>query len=500
MTAALALAAVSIAHAASENDVIIGNGGAGPYPLDWKNFVLDSVTVSENSLTLTPGVDYKIDVGNGQITFTNPIGQQQTALVQYQYDPATAQRSSNQLVSPLKFDLNQSDSRELYVSAAVMPGSTAPGVDSAGNIALGVGSIWKGGGHDQFGAKLYFDPSVDTSPTAPAQTATGYAFTGSADAGRGSLFSYGFNRAEQSLLAQDGLQCGQQVANMTLHVAPETKVVADLGYKQSDSLSPGTPSTDQSTLTVTAKPIASTKATPGVDVSATAVQTVQSGASTDQTGLNVTVGKDKKVAVTTGVNVVDAADDATHQVMSVSTTVKPASAVQVSAGYQSRTANSSDTNTVDSLDTTTMQLSVKPAGGVTLTGNYALNPPDGNGNPSAMLQRGLGMQSAFGRMSVTGGFNWNRAAGTSMDATSLKLGVGWKVSGNGQITGGFQQAVGTLMTNNAYPWQAQYSVGYQHSMSNALSVTFAGSFDQHPGEAIAGTSDVAGNATVGLKF
>ena len=525
--------AASLAQAAPQNDVIIGNGGTGPYPLGWKNFLKDSVSVSENSLTLTSGLDYTVDAANGQITFAHPLTQQTTALVQYQYDPAVAVRTSAQILTPLKVALQQSDSHDTYVSAVVQRSSTQATGSSSSNVALGFGSNWRGSGHNQIGAHWFFDPAVSgTQNNASASSASGFAIMGSADAGKGNLLSFGVNRAEKSLLAtDDGLQAGNQISNMSFHLAPETKVVADFGYRHTDSIDPTAPDktestaavtiapatnmqvkaqvgqvaqtgqedSNSSTVSITAKPVVSTKTTAGVDLTATTSQTSQGATSSQQTGVGVTVGQDKKIAITTGVNVARN-QDVSHQVLSLNTILRPLTTLEIDAGYQSRTADNNDTNMADSLDTKSMQLSIKPARGLKLVGSYGENPTDGSGNPQAMFSRGLGVESAFGKMNLTGGYNWNRAAGASVDATCLKVGLGWKVSANGQFTGGYQQAIGNSMTNGSYPWLNQYSFGYQHKMGDAFSVSFSGSFNQHPGQAVTGTSDVTGNASVGVKF
>jgi hypothetical protein len=590
------------AGATPQNDVVIGNGGAGPYSLTWKNILKDTVIVSENGQALTNMLDYNVDPNGGQITFTHPLSQQSTALVQYQYDPSVAQRTSTTLLSPLKFDLDQTDNRDVFLSASVTQSSNQANTNASSNVAFTLGSQWNGSGHNQIGARWYFDPSVNPSgqPDAPSKTAAGFAVTGSADAGRGSLFTFGVNRAEKSLIAGDGLQAGQQLINMGLHVAPETKVVADFGYKQTDAVDNGGPakvesseavtvapsntmqlkaqmgqveqsgqeaanttslsltakpvvgtgskpgvdltasttqatqgdnSTQQTavgvtvsqnqtmqlkaqigqvdqtgqntanttTLSITAKPVLGTATKPGVDLTASTTQTTQGDNSTQQTAVGVTVSQNQKLTIQTGMNV-QRNQDISHQVMSLNTILRPLSTMEIDAGYQSRTASSNDTNVVDSLDTRSMQLSISPARSLKLFGNYTENPADGSGTPTAMLRRGLGLQSSFGHLTVNGGYDWNRPSGASDDATSLKLGFGWKLSQSGELTGGYQQAIGNSMTNCSYPWLTQYTFGYHHNLGDAFSVSLAGTYNQHPGEAVNGSSDLSGTASLGVKF
>src|SRR5579872_2530735 len=85
----------------TQNDVIVGNGTPGPYSLTWKNITSQTVAISEAGSSLVTAVDYTVDPLQGQVTFSHPLADKAIAVAAYQYDPATAQRTSSQVVLPV---------------------------------------------------------------------------------------------------------------------------------------------------------------------------------------------------------------------------------------------------------------------------------------------------------------------------------------------------------------------------------------------------------------
>src|SRR4051812_46820269 len=110
------LALTTTSLAATQNDVVIGNGGTGPYMLAWKGIPVATISASENGTGLIRGLDYNVDAGNGQINFVHPLPDKTSVLVQYEYDPAQAQRTNGQIVVPLTIPLKESSNHDVFVS------------------------------------------------------------------------------------------------------------------------------------------------------------------------------------------------------------------------------------------------------------------------------------------------------------------------------------------------------------------------------------------------
>jgi hypothetical protein len=490
----MCLGACVSTNAATQNDVIVGNGTSGPYTLTYKSIASASVSVSKNSASLVSGLDYTVDGSQGQVTFTRPLATNASAVVQYTYDPATAQPAGGKIVLPVQVDVAQTDHQDVFFSAKYQQ-STDQSSTAPGNVTLGVGSLWHGSGHNQAGVRLFLAPQVAAGGQYPAgPAATGLALATTADAGHGSLFTLGFNRAALGVAAdpEAGIQPGQQLMNMGLHVAPVSYLHADVGYKQAAAVDDSIPATTVSSAAVTVVPAQA------VQVTVRESQTNQGAEDLQQTGVGVAVAKDKNLTVNTGIdNYRD--QTASHQVASVSSRIRPAPKLEIAAAYQSRFADANDADIRHRLDTTDMKVSWQPGTGLKVIGSYGVNPTDPNGDPVPSLRRGLGLESSLGALRLTGGYDWTEQTGSPQDATQLRLGVGWTFSRHGQVLGAYTQSIGPQYTVQS-PWLTTYSLGYQHSLGETFSVSLMGTLNRYPGVEITTMPIYSTTANVGAKF
>ncbi|MGO8673103.1 MAG: hypothetical protein ACLQVD_17310 [Capsulimonadaceae bacterium] len=416
LTCVLLLATSAAVWALPQADIILGNGGPGPYTLAWKNIVGNSVNVSENGSILVAGLDYTVDVGQGCITFTHPLPPQASARVAYEYDPTKALRTNPTLAVPLKIDRHVSANLG-YTQSLAPPGGGTSNDSSA---------------------------AVSVSPASALQV-----------------------QAKFDQLAQTGQ------AN-----------------------------TDTTTLSLAARPLAPSKpgaSIPTVAVAASAGNTNQGGTGKQQAQVAVTVSPGKALSVTTGVGTVHN-NGVDQEVRSIDGTVVPVKAVQIDAGYQGRAASPNDPNDLDLLNTTSVKLSVTPHTGVKINSSFSQNPTDSSGAPTAGVQRGLGLETTVGPVTLSGGCNWVHQIDDGSDNTQYNLNLGWKLKRYGQLTTTYQE---TTSTNATVPGLTRYTVGFQHSLGDLFTVSLNGELNQHwstPEAPVNSATDYTTSANLGMRF
>ncbi|BDI29991.1 hypothetical protein CCAX7_20420 [Capsulimonas corticalis] len=540
-----------------QKEVLIGNGTAGPYALSWKNIVRTGEAVTVNTLPQLRGLDYTFDPDAGTVTFVNPLSTHSTATVEYIYDSETAHAVSNSLIMPLQLNLAQSETSNLFVSALYRKNTTDSTVGSGQDaLTLGVGTGWQGGHNTQLTTRFFFAPSVgDGTPT--DKDRMGWSLAGGTNASRTTRLSFNLSRDSSSLtnLPTDaGLQVGNQHLGLGLQMAPSRTMTTSLTYSQDATAANPAAATSQIAAAMTLTPNQKLKiqtnlqenATHGAAVSHTAsvavdakpagnTQVTANYATTDTAGtasdtqtmnLGAAVGVSKTVAVTTnaaqsrtGSSVtsqqgaglrfapnskvtlntsVNTQQDSTGNALitSVDGTVLPARDLSVSAAYKSRDMMQGAQTPQNSLDTTSAKVALGPSR-LRVTGSYVRNADDG-GTPQQIEQRGFGLETNVGALSLSGGYDWRQCYAAQTLGAGVHLALGLRLSSTTQLTGGFQQSLDDVTT--APHGASTYSVGFKHNVGDRFQLAVDGTVQQSVGTAVNNANAYTANASLGMKF
>ena len=125
-------------------------------------------------------------------------------------------------------------------------------------------------------------------------------------------------------------------------------------------------------------------------------------------------------------------------VASLSGTVRPLPLLTVSGSYKSRTAPADDTNPSDLLDTSTAQIAFSPLKTFKLTGTYAQNPDNGTDTLQRIAQHGVGLETSFGALGLSGGCDWSHAYDTPDDEQTIHAALGLNFSKATKLSVGYQ--------------------------------------------------------------
>jgi len=172
--------------------------------------------------------------------------------------------------------------------------------------------------------------------------------------------------------------------------------------------------------------------------------------------------------------------------------------LQFSAAYQGRTASPGDTLPADTLDTSTARLTLLPLRGVSLTGSYAQNPDSDGSIAQPLSQRGLALETTFGALRLSGGYDWQRHLDTQNVGTTLRVGVGLHLSQATQLDGTYRQ---TLSGTEGSPTGSNlFGFGLTHTLGDRFHLSLDGTMQKPVTPAAAANSDYAANASLGMKF
>ena len=238
-------------------------------------------------------------------------------------------------------------------------------------------------------------------------------------------------------------------------------------------------------------------ATRTVSLAAGAGQSRQGTATVSQQSLSATFNPRPAFQFTTGLSL-SQSDQWATTTASVGGTLRPASFLQISAAYKDRVAPAADPNALDGLDTSTAQVALTPLRTVKLTGTYAQNPDDGA--LQRLARRGLGLETTLGVLSLTGGYDWSRQYDTPTVGTSLRVGVGLRLSAATQFTAGYQQDLTGVGVDPA--GTTAYTVGFTHNLGDRFNVSLKGTMKQN--QVATGATPVPtaydASANLGVKF
>ncbi len=563
-TAGACFALASVACADPSQDLLVGNGTPGPYPLSWKQIAPGTEIIQVGQQTQMRGIDYTLDADAGTVLFTRPLTPQSAASVHYEYDHARAVRVSLVTKVPLSFNLAEgSNSRvsfdALYQAANGGGGSTASA--DRGSLTLGLGTSLQSSA-SQLSTRLMFAPSLgseDSRQSGSSLSHMGVSLSGSTQAMRALQMTFGYTQAgaKMTTAGDNGLAAGRQTLALGATVTPSSQMQASVNWAQSaPTVALGGAASTQTSAALSLTPSANlslqthwTDATGGsgretqtADVRLHAAPTTTStldasfasknsaGQGGDTQALNLAaaltpsktlvlhadVGQTRDaagpinqqhvgVALTPNAALHLQTSLALHQTQTAQTAtalvggqVQPVSFLQFAASYKDRTASVGDTLATDSLDTSLVSMTLLPLRGVRLSGTYAQNPDNGGSSAQAMAQRGLGLETTFGVVSVSGGYDWERQSTTQLVGTNMHVGIGLHLSQATQLDGSYRQ---TLSGTGDSPTGANiYGFGLTHTLGDRFHLSLDGTMQKPVTPAVTAPPDYTANASLGMKF
>ena len=295
-------------------------------------------------------------------------------------------------------------------------------------------------------------------------------------------------------LAQSGTGTAgmTQTQGLTLDAHPTAKLEVSASYDGTNA--PGT-AADSQTLNL------KTVLTPAKTVSleTSAGQSRLGTAVTNQQALQLSLTPRPAVQLGAGLALRQKGTDGSPDslstaVASVNGTLRPLSFVEFSGSYQSRMAPAKDADAQDLFDTSAAKVSLSPLKSVRLVGTYAQNPDDGGTTLQRLARKGLGLETDFGALGLSGGYDWSRRYDAPDTEETIHADLGLRFSAATQLTVGFQTRQNALDPSNSQ--SVAYTVGFTHTLGDRFSLSLNGKRQQSSATA----SDYNASANLGMKF
>lgn len=182
-------------------------------------------------------------------------------------------------------------------------------------------------------------------------------------------------------------------------------------------------------------------------------------------------------------------------VASVSAALRPLPTLTVSGSYKSRAAPADDANSSDLLDTSTAQVAFAPLKTFKLTGTYTQNPDSGTDTLQRIAQRGVGLETSFGALGLSGGCDWSHAYDAPDDEQTIHAALGLSFSKATKLSVGYQTQQNLLSPDT--PLATAYTVGFTHTLGDRFSLSLSGKRQQAASET---SPDYNATASLGMKF
>ena len=536
-------------------DIFVGNGTPGPFALSWNAVQLNTETVAVNQQTQLRGLDYTLDAAAGTVTFTHPLSASAAIEVSYVTLPGVSQRTGSELTVPLSVDLlrdqhhyfsldalgtaagnsdnltlgaglgwhgganDQISSRFVYTPIAASAFGSAPAADrtgisvsgtagagqwgilSAGFSRAGAGADTGGDGSFQSGrevltlgstltpskaveAKLSFSRSDTLDSTVDASTSLALALTVTPT----STTKVQADLAETSAGPDGTLQ--------TAAVSVDTQATKTLAVSADfhDQNQPGTAGDSQ---TLSLKTVLIPSKTCSLQTSAD--QSRLGTATTNQQSVTLALNPQPSIQLNAGFSVRQKSAGGTDTVQTSEATasgsLRPLPMLEITGSYKSRLAPASDANPNDLFDTSAAQIAFTPVKTFKLTGTYAQNPDDGTDTLQRLARRGVGLETRFGALGLSGGCDWSRTYGTPDVEQTIHAALGLRFSNATQLSIGFQTQQNRL--DVSIPLATAYTVGFTHALGGRFRLSLTGKRQQ---SSTAASPDYNAAASLGMKF
>ena len=243
--------------------------------------------------------------------------------------------------------------------------------------------------------------------------------------------------------------------------------------------------------------------TPGKNysVQASANQSKLGAATTDQQSVTLALTPKPTVQLQAGFSLRQKSADGSPDTLgtseaTVAGSLHPFSALELSGTYKSRMAPETDTNPGDLLDTSTAQVAFAPIKTFKLTGTYTQNPDDGGDTLQRIARRGVGLETHFGALGLSGGCDWSRIYGTPDVEQTIHANLGLRFSAATQLSVGYQTQQNRL--DPSVPLATAYTIGFTHTLGDRFSLSLSGKRQQ--AATAEATPDYNATASLGMKF
>lgn len=536
-------------------DIFVGNGTSGPLALSWNILPLNTETVAVNQQAQVRGLDYTLDAAAGTVTFTHPLPISAAVEVTYAILPGISQRTGREQTIPLSVDLlrdqrryfsldalgtaagssnaltlgaglgwhgsanNQISSRFIYTPIAAS--GTAPAADRTGISLSGTAGAGQWGvfsaGFSRAGAGA--DTGSDSGLQRGRQLLT---FGGTLTPAKAVQATLSFSRSDA--VGGAASQAGTTNTSLALTVTPTctTKVQADLaetsagpgGATQSAAISVDTqatktlavsadfhnqnqPGTAEDSRTLSLETILTPSRTYSLQTSADLSRL--GTATTNQQSVTLALTPHPTVQLNAGFSMrqtsADGADTVQTSEATASGSLRPLPMLEITGSYKSRLAPASGANPNDLFDTSAAQIAFSPVKTFKLTGTYSQNPDDGTDTLQRLARRGVGLETRFGALGLSGGCDWSRTYGTPDVQQTVHAALGLRFSNATQLSIGFQTQQDLL--DASVPLATAYTASFTHTLGDRFSLSLTGKRRQ---SATAASPDYNAAASLGMKF
>jgi len=556
-TLGLLLALPGVCAAAPVQDICFGNGTPGPFSLRWKHILAGTESVTVNGLPQMRGLDYTLDADNGAITFTRDLSARSAAAVTYEPDPAQAQRNDSGRTVPLSVDLLRGEHGYFSFNALGKSGQDTSGDVTLGVGAGWQGGHNAQLSSHFFYTPVTATSDANADSPAKRMGLSVAGSTTASDWALFS-FGFSRAGVSLENAGDDSLRAGQQTLTLSSRLAPTKTVSAQVNFRQSrptDDPKMGTSQDTSVALTVTpsdktqigaslaqsgtgtsgmtqtqglsldAHPTArlevsasydgknapgtagdsqairlKTVLTPAktVSIETSAAQSRLGTATTDQQSIQLSLNPRPTVQLGAGLALRQKGTDGfpdslSTAVASVNGALRPLSFLEFSGSYKSRMAPAKDADTQDLFDTGAARVALSPFKSVRLVGTYAQNPDD-NDTLQRLARKGLGLETTFGALGLSGGYDWSRRYAAPDVEETIHADLGLRFSAATQLTVGFQTRQNALDPSTSQ--SVAYTVGFTHTLGDRFSLSLNGKRRQSS----ASPSDYNASANLGMKF
>lgn len=295
----------------------------------------------------------------------------------------------------------------------------------------------------------------------------------------------------QTNLAQAANDAGLATQTWTVSADAKPSATAQVNASYSSKNAPGAANDAQAVaLNATVTPSAV------LSLNAELQHSRQGESTSNQQALQMALSPSPKISLQTSLALHQEGDNATV-VAGIDGKIRPLPFLEVAGGYHDRNAPAADPNALDNLDTSRAQIALSPLKTVRLTGTYVQNP-DADGSPERLAQRGVGVETTLGALSVSGGYDWLRHYDTSDVGATTHIDVGLRFSSAAQFQVGYQQSLTGL---NAHPGGTTLlSIGFTKQLGERLNLSLRGKRRQAVGAASPTSPDYDASANLGMKF
>ena len=222
-------------------------------------------------------------------------------------------------------------------------------------------------------------------------------------------------------------------------------------------------------------------------------------ATTNQQSATLTLNPKSTIQLSAGFSLrqqsADGADPVQTSEATASGSLHPLPMLELSGSYKSRLAPASDTNPNDLLDTSAAQVAFSPLKTVKLTGTYAQNPDDGTDTLQRLARHGIGLETRFGSLGLSGGCDWSRTYAAPDVEQTIHAALGLRFSKDTQFSVGYQTQQNLL--DASVPLATAYTASFTHTLGDRFSLSLTGKRQQ---AATSAPPDYDASASLGLKF